>query len=1084
MAVSWFGRLLDTLANHIKKVAARQRRRADPWFTYRNLHRFRPTVELLEKRLAPANLSTLTSFPSFIPEGANPYGGLILDGSGDLFGTTYQGGASGQGTVFEMSPVSGGYNLSTLVSFNGTNGAKPYAGLVLDSSGKLFGTTSYGGDSNAGTVFELSPVSGGGYNLTTLVSFNGSNGAFPNARLILDSSGDLFGTTSYGGTLGGYGTVFEMSPVSGGGYNLITLISFDGTNGDHPEAGLVLDGSGNLFGTTAGVVSQSNGTVFELSPVSGGGYNLTTLVFFNYANGANPYGDLVRDSAGNLFGTTYAGGFSSTSPVFGTVFELSPSSGGGYNLTTLVSFDNSTAEHDPYGGLVLDSSGDLFGTTYLGKTVFEMSPVSGGSYNLSTLLSFTTTNGIYPYGTDPYAGLVLDSSGNLFGTTVNGGDSNVGTVFGLSPVSGGGYKLTTLISLNGTNGNGPTSGLVLDSGGDLFGTTAAHGTFGNGSVFELSPVSGGGYSLTTLVSFNYTNGEYPNAGLVRDSSGDLFGTAVYGGDFGNGTVFELSPVSGGGYSFTTLISFNSTGGANPFAGLILDSSGDLFGTTGGGGDLGDGTVFELSPASGGGYSLTTLISFNYTDGANPYGGLVLDSNGNLFGTTQSGPTNAGTVFELTPASGAGYILTTLVAFNYTNGANPSANLILDGSGDLFGTTSYSGSYSNAGTVFELSPVSGGGYNLSTLVAFNNGNGYYPRDALVLDSYGDLFGTTFGSSPGQGTVFKLSLVSGGGYNLSTLVSFTGANGATPYCGLVLDSSGDLFGTTSGGGALGRGTVFELTAPTLIASTAILAMSASTITLTGTGFDPTAANNSVTFTTLGAAGTVTNVNAAGTQMTVTFTTQPKSIGALSAYVTSDGVPSNTIQVATVPTDIFNRVGPDLGPGWQMPPLPEKFHFAHRRRLGFGSFQLQGGQAVSVGMAANGEQLAGVSKLNPTLQADVSLGGAQNLAVGLMARVQSNGDAYVAVLTSAGYAEIWLFREANNTYTPLATSLSPVVDTSGTLQFVVNGPSLTLTFTGSGPPVVVTANDPTLNGPGGVGIFAQGPGGSIGNFSVNDT
>jgi hypothetical protein len=216
--------------------------------------------------------------------------------------------------------------------------------------------------------------------------------------------------------------------------------------------------------------------------------------------------------------------------------------------------------------------------------------------------------------------------------------------------------------------------------------------------------------------------------------------------------------------------------------------------------------------------------------------------------------------------------------------------------------------------------------------------------------------------------------------------------------------------------------------------------------------------------------------------TYTT----VGSKTVTVTVSDVDNNFVQtrfaVQVVDfAETFNRVNaPTLGSNWQLPPLPEKFHFTYRRRLGFGGFQLQGGKAVSVGTSLDGGQVNGQSLQNPTLQADVSLGGSQ--AVGLMARVQSNGDAYVAVLTSAGYLKIWLFHEANNTYTELASSASPVVDTSGTLQFVVNGPSLTLTLTGSGVPIVVTANDPTLAAAGGVGIFGWGLGGTVDNFSVS--
>jgi uncharacterized repeat protein (TIGR03803 family) len=232
----------------------------------------------------------------------------------------------------------------------------------------------------------------------------------------------------------------------------------------------------------------------------------------------------------------------------------------------------------------------------------------------------------------------------------------------------------------------------LDSSANLYGTAYGGGASGNGTVFELAL---GTDTLTTLASFNATGASGPTGGLVMDSSGNIYGTTLYGGPSGNGTVFEL--VSGSG-KITALASFNDSTGTRPYGGVVMDRSGNLYGTTSSGGAYGYGTVFELAKGSG---TITPLASFDGTDGANPQAGLILDSAGNLYGTTSSGGASGyGTVFELFSGSGA---LTTLAIFNGTNGAKPVAGLVMDSGGLLYGTTQHGGA-PGGGTVFEVPGV--------------------------------------------------------------------------------------------------------------------------------------------------------------------------------------------------------------------------------------------------------------------------------------------------------------------------------------------------------------------------------------------
>ena len=322
---------------------------------------------------------------------------------------------------------------------------------------------------------------------------------------------------------------------------------------------------------------------------------------------------------------------------------------------------------------------------------------------------------------------------------------------------------------NGTDGVAPQAGLVMDAAGNLYGTTYNGGTYNYGTVFELTPAAGGGWTEMVLHNFNNdgVDGAYPHAGLIFDAAGNLYGTTHSGGTHNAscsndcGTVFELTPSAGGTWTEKVLYDFYSirTDGAFPASSLIFDGAGNLYGTTifGGASGAGNGTVFELTPAAGGTWTEQVLHSFGSgTDGAYPYAGLIFDGAGNLYGTTSGGGTAHGTLFELTPAGGGTWTEQVLHNFgNGTDGAEPLASLIFDGAGNLYGTTSYGGSY-GGGTVFRFNA--------------------------------------------QGEVL--------------LYSFSGTDGERPVAELILDGGGNLYGTTSGGGSEGEGTVFEITntAPT--------------------------------------------------------------------------------------------------------------------------------------------------------------------------------------------------------------------------------------------------------------------------------
>lgn len=356
-------------------------------------------------------------------------------------------------------------------------------------------------------------------------------------------------------------------------------------------------------------------------------------------------------------------------------------------------------------------------------------PVQGQTYTVLHQFNFGNGDGVFPA-----ANVVRDPAGNLYGTTRNGGALAGGTVF---KIDSSGNE-TVLHNFSNLDGYSPSGNLILDPSGNLYGTTTFGGAYGAGTVFEMDP-SG---NETVLHNLSYTEGGYPFAGLVRDQAGNLYGTTVYGGAGGMGTVFEIS-ASG---NFMVLHNFAGgvTDGANPFAGLVLDANGNLYGVTYNGGASGMGTVFKIDTS----LNATTLYSFTGgNDGANPYGGLALDSAGDIYGTTYDGGASGfGTVFKLDPSGNE----TTLHTFGSTDGANPYGGVSLDATGNLYGTTFYGGS-AGVGDVFKVDPSG----NFTVLHTFNATDGAQPYAGILVDSSGNLYGaTTYGGSYGYGTVYEI------------------------------------------------------------------------------------------------------------------------------------------------------------------------------------------------------------------------------------------------------------------------------------------------------------------------------------------
>jgi uncharacterized repeat protein (TIGR03803 family) len=396
----------------------------------------------------------------------------------------------------------------------------------------------------------------------------------------------------------------------------------------------------------------------------------------------------------------------------------------------------------------------------------------------STINKFNQSN-----GEQPNSSLIADAQGNLYGTTDEGGLSDGGVVFELSPTASGWTEtvLYSFCAVSGCADGGRPTGLVFDSLGNLYGVTGGGGAHGYGTVYQLTPSSGGEWQETVLHTFSGPDGASPNGTLIFDSSGNLSGTTLGGGEHGSGTVFQLTSVSGT-WKETLIYSFcaaaNCTDGSSPQGGVILDQSGSLYGATRSGGDstcyngynYGCGVVFRLSGA-GSKWRETVLHAFaSNNEGIAPQAGVTFDASGNLFGTTYGGGAfGYGVVFELIPATEDNWTEKVVHAFKFKTGANPSAGIIFDSSGNLYGAALYGGITNKVcpqgcGVVFEITTVSGKWKE--DVIRFFSGiaSGYGPAYGLTMDANGNLFGTTVwgdGYCPaanGCGTVYELSPLS--------------------------------------------------------------------------------------------------------------------------------------------------------------------------------------------------------------------------------------------------------------------------------------------------------------------------------------
>lgn len=383
------------------------------------------------------------------------------------------------------------------------------------------------------------------------------------------------------------------------------LHSFSGTDGRDPATSLTMDSAGNLYGVTAAGGDFDLGTVFKLSMVNGVWTETVLHSFSGSPDGQDPHGGVIFDSAGNLYGTSVAGGSGGicAGDGCGTVFKLSPNDDGTWSEGIVYNFTGGDDGFGPGSGLVFDSAGNLFSTApdggmFSAGTIFELKPTMNGGWKFHVIHQFT---GGKDGSTGSLGRVRFDAAGNFYGIAELGGEFGAGTVYRMSPTPTGGWKFKTLYAFKGMPDAGfPFGGVILDSAGNLYGTTYFGGTFGMGAVYQLNESPFGTWQESVLYSFQGgTDGSLPTSTLVFSPSGRLYGTTTTGGrpTCDCGTIFRLTPV-GTSWKENVIHRFGvGFDGYSPNYELTLDGAGNLYGTTPAGGKFRLGTVFEITPGT-------------------------------------------------------------------------------------------------------------------------------------------------------------------------------------------------------------------------------------------------------------------------------------------------------------------------------------------------------------------------------------------------------------------------------------------------------------------------------------------------------
>jgi len=644
----------------------------------------------------------------FSAQGKNPRGSLIISRNGLFYGVTENGGAFNSGLLFSFDPST---NLFIkIIDFDGNStGRNPTAGLLEASNGMMYGMTTYGGTDDAGVLYEFNPDKG---SMRQLISFDNKDvGGQPYGSIIEHPNGKLYGMTSKGGYKE-CGVVFEFDLITEK-YN--KLIDFDKSNGSSPYGGFTLVNE-ELVGLTSTGGSSDKGTIIKFNPV--------TKVFekiFDFdgkINGSNPYGSLLLATDGLLYGVTYNGGSYNLGVLF--QFDLLNKT-----FTTRHHFEGLKTGKNPYDGLTEDSNGNLFGLTYMGG-INDQGVLF--SFNLATQevikrMDFSVdTNGSLPQGR-----VVISNDGLIYGLTLFGGISGKGVLYKYDPINS---ILEKVLDFDGAeNGKLPQGTFIQGEEGNLLGMTRKGGSNNDGILFELDPYNNSYYKIFNFERFS--TGSEPSGKLLLASDGRYYGTTVFGGLNNEGVLFEYDPDSKKivkKHDFEAKIT-----GANPTGILIQYLNGKIYGLTQKGGEKNKGSLFE--------YDLSTEVlnlvhDFDSVEGKYPLGGLLIGSDGILYGTASyGGSENNGILYTFDPVNKDFKKLHDFIDKNL--GINPTGELIESGDGKIIGLTS-NGGLNNEGVIFELDPAIP---EVNLILDLGSTDGRNPQAGLIEYIDGTFYGFT-------------------------------------------------------------------------------------------------------------------------------------------------------------------------------------------------------------------------------------------------------------------------------------------------------------------------------------------------------
>ncbi len=805
-------------------------------------------------KMTPAGEITILRQLNPTPDGSSPNAELIKGTDGFLYGVTSAGGTNTYGTIFKISTDGTVFTVLKHFSYS-ADGANPKGHLIQAKDGNFYGLTYSGGANNVGTIFKITPTG----TFTVLRSLNkATDGGNSYSSLTEGKDGNLYGLTYWGGTYN-FGTIFKIAP-SGASFAVVRHLNST-ADGGSPQSDMIVGSDGNFYGNCYGGGTYGNGTIFKLT--TAGVYTVLHHLASS-KDGGVPYGNLMQNTDGFLYGLNRTGGANTA----GTVFKMSTTG----TYTVLHSFVSATEGTIPNGGLVRGNDNNLYGmTSTAGPGLF------GTAFKVTTAGALTVLASFWgaATGNSPLETMAKGKDSAYYGTNSTGGVYNYGTIF---KICGG--KTTTLFSFNrNANGGLPKGSLIQATDGNFYGMASEGGTYGHGTIFKITP--SGSYTVIRHLS-SPTDGGYPQGGLIQLADGNLYGMTNSGGTNSGGTIFKITTTG----TFTVLRHLKvATDGANPEGDLVKGPDGALYGMT-----MNSARIFKIT-TSGTFTILRALVST--TDGAAPEGSLVYHTDGNFYGTTSSGGSfSGGTIFKISPTG----TFKTLKHLNaVSDGRYPKGTLLIGTDKNLYGMTSNGGTYS-AGTLFKITTA--GVY--SVLRHFNLvTDGGAPTGGLILAPVNNLIANAQAITTAEDKAKTVVLTGSGGspltFNITAnpahgKISGTGAN--RTYTPTANYAGADQFAFNVSVGCLTSPAAIVSVTVTPVPDTPVLATIGAksivvntTLTFTAKGTDPDAGQK-LTYSLIGApSGAVINAT------TGAFSWKPTATGSFTfkVRVTDNGTPA---------------------------------------------------------------------------------------------------------------------------------------------------------------------------------------------------